>query len=521
MHHQAEKCAIFWCELLRPIIFEEIEEEGIHQFLQQTAQTQVVFPNGRMAKPSLSTLKRKLKKYRLGGFNALGRKPRNDKGQPRRVSAEIMAKAVELKKEQPYRSHRTINRFLQDIYGTTVCRSTLYDHLRNAGATRLKLGVTGQKVRKRWTTDHTHALWVGDFSDGPFVMEGQEVLPAFLTAFIDSHSRYMVVARYYLRENLDILIDALIRALAVHGAPLGIYVDNAKVYHSHGLKSACWRMGANLIFRKAGDPPGGGVIERFFLTAQNEFETEVRAGDILSLEQLNRKFSAWLSVVYHKSIHSEINSTPDEQYQKSLRVIRQVNMPEILSSFHQKVTRRVNPDFSDVQLNKMLFKVDPKLRGDKVEVRFDPFSQLNTVEVYSLRQGEYLGIGTLHQRQHVDLLAPAPTKGKPKHNYLDLLTQKHQEQLNVDTRGIDYHKLSRQRPWPFHEFAKTIADLLGKKGGLSDFTAQELETLKKTYNQSTQISKPLTKEAFSRTLKPELTYVIAEIKTLIKNKENA
>ena len=201
MHLQAEKCAIFWCELLRPIIFEEIEEEGVHQFLQQTAQTQVVFPNGRMAKPSLSTLKRKLKKYRRGGFNALGRKPRNDKGQPRKVPAEIMAKAVELKKEQPYRSHRTINRFLQDMYGTTVCRSTLYDHLRNAGATRLKLGITGQKVRKRWTSDHTHALWVGDFSDGPFVMEGQDILPTYLTAFIDSHSRYMVVARYYLRER--------------------------------------------------------------------------------------------------------------------------------------------------------------------------------------------------------------------------------------------------------------------------------------------------------------------------------
>jgi len=520
MHLQEEKCAIFWCELLRPIIFEEIEEEGVHQFLQQTAQTQVVFPNGRMATPSLSTLKRKLTKYRSGGFNALGRKSRKDKGQPRRVSAEIMAKAVELKKEQPYRSHRTINRFLQEMYGATVPRSTLYDHLRNAGATRLKLGITGQKVRKRWTSDHTHALWVGDFSDGPFVMEGHEVLPTYLAAFIDSHSRYMVVARYYLRENLDILIDALIRALAVHGAPLAIYVDNAKVYHSHGLKSACWRMGANLIFRKVRDPAGGGVIERFFLTTQNQFETEVRAGDILSLEQLNRKFSAWLSVSYHKSIHSEIKTTPDDQYQKSLRVIRQVNMQEILSSFHQKVSRRVNPDFSDIQLNKMFFKVDPKLRGDKVEIRYDPFSQLNTVEIYSLN-GEYLGTGTLHLRQHVDILAPVPAKGKPKHNYLDLLSQKHQEQLNVDTRGIDYHKLSRQRPWPFHEFAKTIADLLGKKGGLSDFTAQELETLKKTYNQSTQISKPLTKEAFSRTLKPELTYVIAEIKTLIKNKENA
>jgi len=158
----------------------------------------------------------------------MARKPRSDKGQPRQVSAEIMAKAVELKKEQPYRSFQTINRFLQDMYGATLCRSTMYDHLKNAGATRLKLGVTQQKVRKRWTTDNTHALWVGDFADGPYIMEGQEILPTYLAAFIDSHSRYAVAARYYQRENLDVLIDVLIRALSVHGAPLAVYVDNAK-----------------------------------------------------------------------------------------------------------------------------------------------------------------------------------------------------------------------------------------------------------------------------------------------------
>jgi hypothetical protein len=125
MHQQAEKWAIFWCDLLKSIIFEEIEEEGIHQFLQKMAETEVVFPDGRVAKPSLSTLKRKLGKYRQGGFNAMARKPRSDKGQPRQVSDEIIAKAVEIKKEQPCRSFKTINRFLQDMYGTTLCRSTM------------------------------------------------------------------------------------------------------------------------------------------------------------------------------------------------------------------------------------------------------------------------------------------------------------------------------------------------------------------------------------------------------------
>ena len=448
----------------------------------------------------------------------MARKPRSDKGQPRQVSAEIMAKAVELKKEQPYRSFQTINRFLQDMYGATLCRSTMYDHLKNAGATRLKLGVTQQKVRKRWTTDNTHALWVGDFADGPYIMEGQEILPTYLAAFIDSHSRYAVAARYYQRENLDVLIDVLIRALSVHGAPLAVYVDNAKIYHSHGLKTACYRMGTRLIFRKAGDPQGGGVIERFFLTSQNQFESEVRAGDILSLEKLNKTFSAWLSVAYHQSIHSEIETTPDGQYKKGLQVIRKTNMQEILSAFHQKETRRVSPDFSDIQLNKRFFKVDPKLRGDKVEVRFDPFSQLNTIEVYSLK-GEYLGTGTLHRRQNIQADSLTPVREKPKHSYLDLLAKKHQEQLNENTRGIDYHKASVQRSWPFHEFVKTIANLLGKKGGLSDFSASELEHLKKLYNQSTQISKHLVKEAFEQAAKPELPYIIYELKILIK-KEN-
>ena len=34
-----------------------------------------------------------------------------------------------------------------------------------------------------------------------------------LSAWIDCHSRYIVEARYYVRENLDILMDSLLRGL--------------------------------------------------------------------------------------------------------------------------------------------------------------------------------------------------------------------------------------------------------------------------------------------------------------------
>jgi transposase InsO family protein len=257
-----EKWAIFWCDLLNPVIYEEIEPELTNLFLKSKADEEIQFPDGRVGKPSLKTLRRKLNRYRQGGFDALSRKGRSDRGKPRNIAGKIIEKAIELKKEQPYRSPNTINRFLEELYGQTVPRSTLYRHLKQANATRIKLGVLRKKVRKRWSKNHTHDLWVGDFEDGPYVMNNTDVVPTYLSAFIDCHSRFVVEARYYFRENLDVLIDSLIRAFSTHGAPKQLYVDNAKIYHANGLKAACYRLDIKLLHRPPKDPPPGGLIER-------------------------------------------------------------------------------------------------------------------------------------------------------------------------------------------------------------------------------------------------------------------
>jgi putative transposase len=148
-------------------------------------------------------------------------------------------------------------------------------------------------------------LWVGDFEDGPFVIDGDRARETHLSAFIDCHSRCVVEARYYYGENLDVLIDSLLRAWANHGASRELYVDNAGIYRAGALKTACVKLKIKLLLRTAGDPPGGGVIERLFETAQSQFESEVRAGDILTLEKLNQALSAWLDVSYHERSHSE------------------------------------------------------------------------------------------------------------------------------------------------------------------------------------------------------------------------
>lgn len=212
MQSKDEKWALFWCKLLDSVIFGEIDKVEINRYLRSVCEKEYIFPDGKCKKPSLSTLRRKLNKFKKGGFKKLARKRRNDKGKIRACTQEVLDKAIELKKEQPFRSDDTINRFLEDLYGKTIPKSTLYRHLKLAGATKLKLGIIKKKVRKRWTREHTHDLWVGDFQEGPYVLVNNEVLPTYLSLFIDCHSRFVVEGRYYLRQTLDVLIDSLLRA---------------------------------------------------------------------------------------------------------------------------------------------------------------------------------------------------------------------------------------------------------------------------------------------------------------------
>jgi len=518
MKKKDEERALFWCSLLRPVLFGEVEKEETHRFLKKLAQEETVFPDGTRKTPSLSTLRRKLRLYRDGGFESLSRRPRSDRGRPRAQRAETLERAVELKRDQPRRSHLTINEFLESEGKKRIPKSTLYRHLKEAGATRLKLGVTKTPVRRRWTREHTHDLWIGDFEEGPYVLHEGEAVPTYLSAFIDCHSRFVVEARYYLRQTLDVLVDSLLRAWGVHGASSELYVDQAKVYLSRGLRCASYALNIHLFHRGRGDPPPGGLIEKFFQTAQSRFEAEVRAGNILTLEELNRALSAWLEVSHHRTPHSETGEAPRERYERGLTVIRSVDMEKALQYFMRRERRTVHKDFSDVQLDRRFYRVDKRLRGDRVEVRYDPFTAPESVLIYSLRE-EYLGKGEFHERQRGEEAdEPSPTP-KPKDDYLALLVAKHEEELRKRAEGIDYRKVLQRRGWPFASFAKLFAELLGRKGGPSGLSAGELESLRKVYNRHSALTEALLREAFEVAAEKSIPHIAYELQKLQSRKD--
>jgi hypothetical protein len=324
----------------------------------------------------------------------------------------------------------------------------------------------------------------------------------------------VVSARYYFRQNLDILIDTLLRAWAVHGASAELYLDNAKVYHATALKAACFRLGIRLIHRTARDAAPGGLIERFFETAQDQFETEVRAGPILTLAQLNRAFAAWLEMSYHRRINAETGESPQQRYQSGLRALRRVDMTEAARSFMNRRIRRVDPDFCDVRLDGRFYRVDRKLRGDKIEIRYDPYSSRDSVLIYSLND-QYLGKGQVHHRQKGDAPGGEPPAPKVQYSYLDLLIRQHEQELARQSRGIDYRTLTPRRPWPFPAFAETFARLLGRRGGLSGFAAGELEKLKKIYNRRVGLNESMLVKACEQAREKSLSAVASELEHLL------
>ncbi len=413
-----------------------------------------------------------------------------------------------------------INRILKQEFGCGLPRSTLYRHLHREGATRRKLGVSQQKVRCRWTRDHAGALWVGDFEHGPPVLHQGRAVATRLSAWIDCHSRFVVEARYYVRENFDVLVDSLLRGWTHHGASRELYVDNARIYHARSLKLACTQLNIKLLHRPPRDPAPGGLIERFFQTLQGQLEAEIRATRLLSLGDINRALQAWLELEYHAAVHSETGQSPRERYQDATRFQRTIRLQSVLQLFQRRERRTVHRDYSDVTIEGQHFAVDPQFRGDRVEVRFDPFrhhDEPQEVQLYRL-DGKHLGVGRLYQREKGHHPQPErPAKGPPiEPSYLDALEA--DRQVRHDQRrqsGLDFESASRRNVWSLTSFATLMAKLLTRDGGLSALSSDELDALRAFHTRHDRVHESLVRAAVASAESPTIPHVLFRLQSLL------
>jgi putative transposase len=189
--------------------------------------------------------------------------------------------------------------------------------------------------------------------------------------------------------------------------------------------------------------------------------------------------AAWTRIGYHQDIHSETGQAPQNRYQTGAQNPTASRYEPGHRIFYAICGRTVNKTFCDIRINNRYYRVDAKLRGDQVQVRFDPFSTWDKVDIYSA-DDHYLGTGILWDRSTLTAKNLNSPRQNPNTATSDLLIRQHQNKITEQTGGIDYRKVVEHRPWPFHEFAKTVAQLMGRKAGLADLSTGELESLKKT-----------------------------------------
>jgi len=173
-------------------------------------------------------------------------------------------------------------------------------------------------------------------------------------------------------------------------------------------------------------------------TVRDQFLVEIDDG--VTLTELNRLFSAWLEVVYHRRAHSETKATPLERFDAAGAPA--LPTPALLREAFLWSLQRTVTKTATVSLHANQYEVDAALVGRKIELVFDPFD-LTRIEVryqqrpFGLAVPLVIARHTHPQAEHK--LPPAPIGTGI--DYLRLLAD--QRDAELGGQRIDYSSLTQ------------------------------------------------------------------------------
>ena len=457
--------ALFRYGVIAPLVEREDHAPGdVTALVKEIAARTHYLPGKGRVTVSVRTVYGWLRAYRTGGIDALKPRVRRDRGRSRKLSDTVLARAVQLRKENAKRWTSTLIDILR-LEGTldgcpSFHRATLDRHLDRRGASRRRLRVLAKKPTIKMRFDAFGDLWVGDYHHGPLVRGPDgKARAAKLGAFIDHTTRYPVADRYYLAENIASLRDCLLRALLRWGPPKKAYVDRGAVYRAEQLAYSLMRIECKLVHSKAYYSEGRGVIERWWQHA-DQFENEVSARDeLLTLPERNRFWEAYRERRYCQKDHSDLGRPPAEAVAE---VSPRPLDPEVARElFLVKEERTVHQKDCCVSVLGRRFRCEAFLRKRRVTVRFDP-SDLSFCVIY-------------FEGKRVQRAFPQEVNAKPEPHpdteevassvdYLALLRDEYDQKLLEHARPLAYCELRVDEGFTVDRFVEVVSDLAGLKG---------------------------------------------------------
>ena len=366
-----KKMALLKFSVIAPLCNDTFDAKSKEAFCRAMADKGYVMPDGSTRYFAASTIKGWYKLYTKSGLDALYPKGRNDIGTSRVLSAHAVTKIMEIKQQFPHITGTLVYQKLieqGDVRANEVSLPTILRFIKN---NHLKARDIVPEERKAFEMEYANDCWQADSSAGPIITVDGHKRKTWLISFIDDASRLIPHAEFFFEDNGVNMQAAFKKALAKHGIPARLYVDNGSSYKNLQLSMICASLGITLIHTTPYSPTKKGKVERMFRTLKDTWINGVDWNRFPDLASLNSEFITFVNEEYNNHLHSVTNSRPKERWLQDANRIKYLPPQFLDDSFLHREKRTVFGD-ATIHINKVVFEVPQHYIKQKINIRFNP-----------------------------------------------------------------------------------------------------------------------------------------------------
>lgn len=391
-----EQIAVERFQMIAPLL-----EPGLDRYKRADLRRKIAIDN-EMSERQIYRLESAYKKHGIFGLYKQTRKGVPTKKLPENFN-ELLAEAIQLKREVPTRSVHIIIRTLElegKVKPGVLKRTTLNRYLINEGFGQKQLKKYLQNknaiATKRFCKPNRCMLGQVDikYGTGVYVAKDGSMPTVYLSSIIDDHSRHVIVSKWFLTQEQSTVTEIYREAILTAGKIDVIYSDNGGQYISTQLIRSCAMLG---ITTKRARPRSGqskGKIEKFHQIV-DKFLAEARIEMYTSLTVMNEKWDAYRDTYYENDTHDGIKEyylthnleypetgiTPIMEWNKDSRPLMFYKPEEVAEAFMNHETRIVDKG-SLISFKGRKYEVDASLIGAKVNVAYDPLAPESLTVTY-------------------------------------------------------------------------------------------------------------------------------------------
>ncbi len=290
--------------------------------------------------------------------------------------------------DTPVPSYPTIRRFLM--------AQGMFRQARPKRATEGALMARDRLERlevRSFEVDHVGALWHLDFhhcSRKVLNRAGVWVKPMLL-GVMDDRSRLVCHLQWYLDETAQSLVHGLSQAFMKRGLPRALMTDNGAAMLADETVTGLARLGIVHQTTLPYSPYQNGKQESLWGRIEARLMAMLEGESALTLALLNESTQAWVEQEYHRTVHSEINTTPMAHYLAGPNVGRACpNTADLVAAFRIEVVRRQRRADGTVSLAGTRFEIPVRYRNFiDVRLRYARWD-LSRVDLVDPRTGAIL-----------------------------------------------------------------------------------------------------------------------------------